>query len=202
MKKVLLSMLAVVAMFFAGEKAQAQQAMKIGVFDIDLMVQAMPGYGAVDSLVQVYNKDSLGAEYTIYQNEYHRLDSTFKADSTAGKPKAVLDYTANQRQQMAMNLVYWQQIAQQKSDSKRGEIAQPLYIQVVNAYKKILALKKYTLILKPQTYEAGFAIDNIFISVAKELKLPGLPQELLSLGNDPDAPAQQQAPPPTKPKTN
>jgi hypothetical protein len=47
-------------------------------------------------------------------------------------------------------------------------------------------------VLKPQTYEGGFAIDNIFIAVARELKLTELPQELLYLGNDPDPVKQPQ----------
>lgn len=184
MKKVFFSLLVVVAVLFAG-KAGAQ--VKVGVFDIDYMVQAMPGYARVDSLVQIYQRDSLGTEYQILNNEYHRLDSTWKADSAAGKPKAVLDYSNNQRQQVGMKLVYWQQYAQQKSNAKTGELAQPLYEQVVDAYKKVLATKKYNIILKPQTYEAGFPIDNLFVSVAKELKLTELPQELLVLGDDPDA---------------
>jgi hypothetical protein len=87
---------------------------------------------------------------------------------------------------MGLNLVYWQQIAQSKSNNKRGQYAQPLYQQVAGAYKKILGKKKYNIILKPQTYEAGFPIDNLFLSVARELKLGQLPQELLYLGDDPD----------------
>jgi Skp family chaperone for outer membrane proteins len=184
MKKVFFSLLVVVAVLF-GVKASAQ--VKVAVFDIDYMVQAMPGYARVDSLVQLYQRDSLGTEYQILNSEYHRLDSTRKADSAAGKPKAVQDYTNNQLQQVGYKLVYWQQYAQQKSQQKTGELAQPLYQQVVEAYKKVLATKKYTIILKPQTYEAGFPIDNLFVSVAKELNLTELPQELLVLGDNPDA---------------
>src|SRR4051794_9940861 len=184
MKKVFFSLLVVVAVLFAG-KANAQ--VKVGVFDIDVMVQAMPGYARVDSLVQLYQRDSLGTEYQILNNEYHRLDSTWKSDSAKGASKAVLDYSNNQRQQVAYKLVYWQQYAQTKSNQKTGQLAQPLYQQVVDAYKKVLANRKYTIILKPQTYEAGFPIDNLFVSVAKELKLTELPQELLVLGDDPDA---------------
>lgn len=184
MKKVFFSLLVVVAMLVAG-KAGAQ--MKIGVFDIDYMVQAMPGYAAVDSMVQIYQRDSLGTEYQILNNEYHRLDSTWKADSAAKKPQAVLDYSNTQRQQVGVKLVYWQQYSQQKTNAKTGQLAQPLYEQVVNAYKKVLATKKYGIILKPQTYEAGFPIENIFVSVAKELKLTQLPQELIVMGDDPDA---------------
>jgi len=200
-------MLVLSAVMFAGEDVKAQQ-FKVAVFDIDYMVQAMPGYASVDSLLQIYQQDSLATEYNIYQSEYQRLDSTFKADSATGKAKAILDYTAGKRQEMAMNLVYWQQIAQRKSETKRGQLAQPLYVQVAGAYQKVLEIKKYNLILKPQTYEFGFPIDNLFISVAKELKLTSLPQELLQLGNDPDAktpaPGTGTKPPATgaKPKTN
>ncbi len=190
MKKVLFSLFALTLLMLADKNMVAQQ-LKVGVFDMDVMVQAIPSYRQVDSLVQQYERDSLGAEYEVYQSEYQRLDSTYKADSiqvAAGKKsKTMLDYTAGERQKMAMNIVYWQQIAQNKSNNKRGQLAQPLYSMVANAYKKVLDRKKYTIVLKPNTYEMGFPIDNIFISVAKELKLPGLPQQLLYLGDDPDA---------------
>ena len=196
MKKVLLSVLVLTGLFFSTAVVQAQTTpMKVGVFDLDLMVQNMPGYRAVDSLVKQYEVDSLGAEYEIYQSEYHRLDSTYKSDSTRGVSKALLDYTFGQKQQMAFNLVYWQQIAQNKSDAKRGQLAQPMYEKVVVAYKKILDTKKYTLILKPQSYEMGTQLDNIFQLVAKELNVP-LPPEL---GGGQE---QQQTGAPGKPKTN
>ena len=198
MKKVLFSIFTFTTLFFSAQKVQAQTQLKIGVFDIDLMVQNMPGYKMVDSLVVIYNRDSLAAEYEIYQNEYHRLDSTFKADSAAGKSAASLDYTSNQRKQIGMNLVYWQQIAQQKSDNKRGMLAQPLYAEVAKAYQKVLAARKYTLVLKPNTYELGSQVENIFPYVARELKVQ-LPPELG--GGQPlpeDKPAVKSPP---KPKT-
>lgn len=184
------------------------QTLKIGVFDIDVMVQAMPGYREVDSLMQIYDRDTLGALRDYNQTEYMRLDSTYKADSTqvaAGKKsKAILDMVAADRNKAVVNILYWQQIAQNKSNEKRGALSQNLYTLVVNAYKKVLARKKYTLVLKPQTYEGGFAIDNIFIAVARELKLTELPQDLLYLGNDPDpvkqTPTQTQKPAAPKPK--
>ena len=190
MKKVFFSLLLVAAVVSVTNKANAQ--MKVGVFDLDYMVRAMPGFTTVDSLTQIYQRDSLGSEYQILTNEFHRLDSTFKADSTAKKSQAVLDYSANQRIQVYQKLVYWQQYAQQKSDAKTQLLAQPLYEKVVDAYKKVLARSKYAIILKPQTYEDGFPIDNIFISVAKELKMTQLPQELIYLGQDPDAGAAKQ----------
>ena len=205
MRTKLIAAIICAVVLFAGNQVNGQ-GVKVGVFDIDLMVQAMPGYRTVDSLVQIYERDSLGVEYEYYQNEYARLDSTYKIDSglvaQGKKAKALLDFTTEERRKMALNIVYWQQIAQNKSTEKRNILSQNLYNLVVNAYKTVLARKKYTLVLKPQTYEGGFKIDNIFIAVARELKLTELPQNLLYLGDDPDPVKQPatQKPPVTKPK--
>jgi Skp family chaperone for outer membrane proteins len=206
MKKVLSIVFGFALLMLLSVNARSQ-TMKVGVFDIDLMVQAMPGYQLVDSLMGIYNQDSLGALQEYYVTEYKRLDSTYKADSLSGatgkKPKNIVDMVAAERQKAMVNVIYWQQIAQNKSDAKRSELSKNLYNAVVDAYKKVLARKKYTLVLKPQTYEGGFKIDNIFIAVARELKLTQLPQNLLFLGDDPDPVKQQpqvQKPPVTKPK--
>ena len=186
----------------------SSQALKVGVFDVSIMVQAMPGYRAVDSLMQIYDRDTLGALRAYHESEYQRLDSTYKADSAlvaqGKKAKTILDMVTTEREKAIINIIYWQQIAQNHSNTKRASLSQGMYNLVVNAYKKVLARKKYTLVLKPDTYEAGFAIDNIFIAVARELKLTDLPETLLYLGNDPDPtpakPTQTQKPPATKPK--
>src|SRR5436190_10552368 len=123
MKKVLFSLFA--AILFLTAPGQTNAQFKVAVFDIDLMVQAMPGYHIVDSLMQVYETDSLGAEHEYYLTDYHRLDSTYKADSIlvvqGKKQKTQLDMVAADRQKMAINLVYWQQIGQNKSDTKRRQ---------------------------------------------------------------------------------
>jgi len=204
MKKNLFPIIATIVVLTTSTALPAQE-IKVGVFDIDLMVQAMPSYRQVDSLVQIYEKDSLAPEYEIYQSEYIRLDSTYKNDSVlvaeGKKSKKVLDYTGEQRQKMGLNIVYWQQLAQNKSNLKRNNLARPLYDQVAMAYKRVLDKKKYAIVLKPQTYEFGFHIENIFVSVAKELKLTGLPQEILALGEDPDMQAASPAIPQKKFKT-
>jgi len=206
MKKILSFAFSIAALLFLSVNARSQ-TLKVGVFDIDVMVQAMPAYHNVDSLMQIYDRDSLGSLREYYESEYKRLDSTYKADSaqmaTGKKSKAILDMVYADRQKAMINIIYWQQIAQNKSNEKRGVLSQGMYDQVVNAYKKVLARKKYTLVLKPQTYEGGFKIDNIFIAVARELKLTELPQNLLYLGDDPDpTPVKPttQKPPVTKPK--
>lgn len=205
MKKIILFAFSFIVLLLLSVTAKSQ-TFKIGVFDVDLMVQAMPGYRNVDSLMQIFDRDSLGALRDYYELEYKRLDSTYKIDSaqvaTGKKSKAILDMVYADRQKAMINILYWQQIAQNRSNEKRSALSQDLYNLVVNAYKKVLARKKYTLVLKPQTYEGGFKIDNIFIAVARELKLTELPQNLLFLGDDPDPVKQPatQKPPVTKPK--
>lgn len=206
MKKSLFFVFGLSVLLLLSGRGEAQTAFKVGVFDIDIMVQAMPSYRVVDSLMDIYNRDTLGALRDYNESEYSRLDSTYKSDSAlvaqGKKNKAVLDLVVNDRQKAMINVLYWQQIAQNRSDEKRAGLSQTLYQQVSDAYKKVLTRKKYTLVLKPNTYEVGFAIDNIFIAVARELKLTELPQQLLYLGNDPDPkPATTKPAAPAKPKT-
>lgn len=180
MKKVLMAAFCITALCFAFITVNAQTAapIKIGVFDIDIMVQALPEYRGIDSMTQIYERDTLGGEYQVYQSEYQRLDSTLKADTAKGNvPKTVMDYNNQQKQQLTMNLVYWQQIAQNKSDQYRGRLLAPSYQKILAAYKKVLAAKKYALILKPSAYEVGSTVENMFPLVAKEMNItlpPGL----------------------------
>lgn len=206
MKKTTLLVFSFVFILLINNSANSQ-TLKVGVFDLDVMVQAMPAYRAVDSVMALYDRDTLEALRVYNESEFKRLDSVYKADSAGvangQKPKAVYDIIVADRQKAIINVLYWQQIAQNKSNEKRSILSQHLYKQASDAYKKVLTRKKYTLILKPNTYEVGFPIDNVFIAVARELKLNELPQELIYLGNDPDPakPAATQKPPATKPKT-
>lgn len=193
MKKVLMAAVCVTALCFGLNKANAQtgaaSAIKVGVFDLDIMVQVLPEYRVADSLTQVYNRDSLNEEYQVYQSEYQRLDSTLKADTAKGNvPKTVMDYNNQQKQQMMMQLVYWQQISQQKLSEYQRRLLAPSYQKVLVAYKKVLATKKYDLILKPEAYEVGSKVENMFPFVAKEMGVtlpPGLTMDPNQALNDP-----------------
>jgi Skp family chaperone for outer membrane proteins len=188
MKKVLFVMLAFAGSFTAADTASAQ-AGKIGVFDLDMAVQYMPGYRRVDSLLGIYQQDSLRSEYDFAVREYNRLDSNYRADSAAKKPATVLNYQKDQRTQVATTIVYWQQIAQQKSEQRRAELAGPLFEQVVGAYQRVLQANNYLVVLKPGAFELGSKVENVFEKVFRELKLP-VPENLRT----PTAQDQQTAP--------
>lgn len=154
---------------------------KVGVFDIDIMVQVMPAYrSSVDSMLQVYAKDSLAQEYDFYQQEYARADSIYKTDSVLNKPKSILDIKDRQRQELAFDIINFQQIAEQRIAIKRAWLARPLYDKVMAAYKRVMETQQYNLILKPDSYEMFSHVDNVFVRVARELNV-GLPKELSDL---------------------
>ena len=201
MKKVVFGLLVIVGSFFTANSVNAQT--KIGVFDIDLMVRAMPQYRALDSMVQLYERDSLRMEYDYALAEYNRLDSTYKIDSAAKKPASVLNYIKDQRTQFATQIIYWQQISQQKVEGKRQMLASPLYQRIVPAYEKVLAANNYMIVLKPEAIEfmGSRKVENIFEKVAKELKIQ-LPDELRSTPEEPTPGAKPAAtkPPVTTPK--
>jgi len=199
MKKVFFSLLTMAAICFAANTAQAQ--VKVGIFDLDAMVSAMPAYRVVDSLLTIYQRDSIGGEYAYYVSEYQRLDSTLKFIDTPGVKTGKITATKmeldnKQKQQLLSTLLNWRDIAQQKINYKKAILSQNLYNQVGASYEKILKAKGYNIVFKPGVVEYGPRYDNLFISVAKDLKLTELPQELLIQGVDPDAPAQGQQPAP------
>ena len=202
MKKILFVVLAFATLLLFGNKVNAQGTPKIGVFDIDIMVQAMPGYRAVDSMLNIYEQDSLRGEYEFAVKEYNRLDSTYKSDSAAKKSASVLNYQKDQRSQIATTIIYWQQISQQKTEQKRQQLAGFLYEKVLTAYSKVLNANSYMVVLKPGAFEMGSKVDNVFEKVAKELNVT-LPDQLRSQGPAPEqesAPAQGK-PTPSKPGT-
>lgn len=206
MKKVLFVVLAITGSFIAANNANAQAGAKVGVFDIDIAVTNMPGYRTVDSLLAIYQRDSLGSEYDFAIKEFNRLDSNYKADSAAKKSATVLNYQKEQRFQVYQTLVNFQQIAQQKAEQKRQQLAAPLYEKLFRAYEKVLLSNNYLVVLKPTAYEWGSKVENVFEKVFRELKIP-VPEQLRSPGTAQEQqPAAQQTTPPartggTKPAT-
>ena len=198
MKKVLFVMLAFAGSFIAADNVNGQAGAKIGVFDIDIAVSNMPGYRRVDSLLAIYQQDSLRGDYDFAVKEYNRLDSNYKADSAAKKSSSVLNYLKEQRSQVAGTIVNFQQLAQQRVEQKRQELAGPLTEKVLGAYQKVLLANNYLVVLKPGAYELGSKVDNVFEKVFRELKIP-VPDQLRTQGQGQEQqPARQSTAPPMR----
>src|SRR5687768_163946 len=147
--------------FFFNALFSTNAQYKVGVFDIDLMVQLLPEYGSlVDSALEIYNKDSLSQEYDFYQKEYLKSDSAYRVDSALKKSKAILEFKKSQREQLAYTLINYNKVAEYKIGQRRAFLAKPLYEKVFSAYKKVQLTRKYDLVLKPGSYEVLSTVDN------------------------------------------
>lgn len=174
MKKALLGLIAIVGMTFMAISANAQASFKIGVFDAEGMIQYLPEYRNVDSLLQIYQRDSIGGQRDFIESEYHRLDSTYKADSVAKKPAARVQALKDQRDQIVYQLMNWQQIAQRASQGKYVQLAQPLYQKVTKALQSVATAQHVALVIKPDAIEPAFTpnasyVVDLSIPVAKAL---------------------------------
>ncbi|QES90756.1 OmpH family outer membrane protein [Rhizosphaericola mali] len=178
MKKVLVGIIALFAftMVALQSNAQTTPALKIGIFNSEEMMQNLPEYRTVDSLLQIYQRDSIGGQYEVLQSEYVRLDSTLKADTIAKRPKAIMDHNNEAKQQIASQLMNWQSISQQASQAKYVQLARPLFAKVQKSLDKVCAAQHINLVLKSDALDMGFnpvaPVVNLFLLVAKDLGLP------------------------------
>lgn len=178
MKKVLVGIIALFAFTMIALQSNAQTAsFKVGIFDSEEMMRALPEFRGVDSLLQIYQRDSIGGQYEVLQSEYARLDSTLKADSIAKKPKAIMDHNNEQKQQIVTTLMQWQNVSQQASQAKYVQLARPLFAKVQKSLDKVCLAQHIALVIKPDALDMGFnptnpSVVNLFSLVGKDLGLP------------------------------
>jgi len=182
--KTTLLLISIFAASFCYAQSPYAKQNKIAVFDIDLMVQTLPEYAVVDSLVKIYEQDTLNPEYELLQNQYKQIEAYYLRDINIDyadiKP---IDSIGLRRTELAMKLIYWQSYAHQKDSIKKRTLADPLYQRVRTAFCKVISNKNYDVILKPNAIEFANNIDNLFIEVAKELGLSSLPIEFMQIGD-------------------
>lgn len=175
MKKLLAIATFIVALLFAENNKVAAQN-KMGYFDLDYVVSLMPGIGKVDTLLQSFERDSLGADFQFNLSEYKRLDSSYHADS-ATKPKRVLEQMTAQRDQLGYMLQNWQQYSQQATQAKQQELTQPYLQKAVAAFQAVVNEGKYTYVFKRDALWQAPPADNLIIPVLKRLNIK-VPDEL------------------------
>lgn len=185
MKKVIFSLLAILALGFVTDTAEAQtaQPLKVGIFDPGVIVQRLPEFKNVQAKVKEFQTDSLAPKRDELEFQYNRLDSTYKADSLAKKPQSVLDYSSKEKQKFYWQLLNWQSIVENATRQKYGQLAQPLYEKVDKAMQDIIKAQKITLVISPNEviYFDDKTVINLFEPVAKTLGI--------DLNAQPQAPA-------------
>ncbi|MES2331564.1 MAG: OmpH family outer membrane protein [Bacteroidota bacterium] len=179
MKKLLFVCVAVAASLLFTNTTRAQ-ALKIGYFDEQQILPLFPGIGKVDTLMSIYQSDSLGVEYNYTYSSYMRQDSAFKKDSIGLAPKA-REMAMKELNTLKGKLINWQQYAQQAGEYKLESLLYPYKQRIYNALQEIIKEQKYTYVLNAQALALQYAqpplLDNLSIRVAMKLKLP-LPKEV------------------------
>jgi Skp family chaperone for outer membrane proteins len=178
MKKLFFVWMATSAILFTAGTASAQQPVKIGYFDEQLVLGLMPGIDKVSQQIESFQQDSLKDEYDYTYKQFMREDSIFKKDSATMPPKA-RDMAMSDLNKYRQKLVYWQQYSQEAVGQKQEQLLQPYRVKILAALNEVIAEQKYTLVLKNDAlspYVNPPLLDNLAVRVAIKLKLT-LPKE-------------------------
>jgi outer membrane protein len=177
MKKVLMAAAAILFFVAAGTHTASAQN-KFGFFDLEGVLSIMPGVEKVDTLLQVFERDSLNPEYQFELSELQRMDSTLKADS-AKMPARLYQQRQQEQAQRYFKLQNWQQYSQQAMQAKQQELLGPYYQKILEAFRQVKEEGKYTYIFKAESLYDAPPGDNLVPLVAKKLgiKLPGAPEQ-------------------------
>lgn len=193
MKKVLVVAIAMLGLIVTGTQTAMAQATpnKFGYFDLEYVMSVMPGIERVDSLMQVFERDSLNVEYQFELAELNRMDSTLKADS-AKMPARLYQQRQQEQIQRYYKLQNWQQYSQQVMQSKQQELMAPFLNKVLEAFQTVINENKYTYVFKRESLWQAPPADNLIPLVAKKLNIK-LPAEA-NAPEDKPAPAKPAAP--------
>ncbi len=145
------------------------QTTKIGYIRLDDMVSFMPEVEKIDSLLKIYQADSLAEEYKSLVDLYQFKDSTYR-DTVRTKP-AVRKQLEEELPGLLYQLQNWQAISQQKIESKQGELLQPVYKKVYDAIKVVAKEKGYTHVYNKDVFLVAPEADDLLAAVAAKLKV-------------------------------
>jgi len=145
------------------------QTPKIGYIRIDDMVSFMPEVEKIDSLLKIYQSDSLAEEYKSLVDLYQFKDSTYR-DTIRTKP-AVRKQLEEELPSLLYQLQNWQAISQQKIENKQGELLQPVYKKVYDAIKVVAKEKGYTHVYNKDVFLVAPEGDDLLAAVAAKLKV-------------------------------
>jgi outer membrane protein len=172
MKKVFLVIAIAGGFLLANNSVQAQT--KIGYFSLDQMVQLLPEYSKVDSLLERFRVDTLGAMYEEKYKELVYKDSILTKTDTSKMPKSVLNQIKQEVQMLTFQIGNWQSLSQQEFERKQNELFAPLYTKVHNALKAVSKEKGYNYVLDKSIFLVAPDGDDLLPFVATKLgvKLP------------------------------
>jgi outer membrane protein len=165
MKKITAIIVLAVTLFTGSVQAQN----KTGYIRVDDMVYLMPDIKKIDTLLTIYQNDSLPRTYTYLLTQYQRYDSI--ANDSINQPLVVRQGASKQRADFLEDLQNWQSSAQQMFEAKQNSLLQPVYEKVMTAINDVAKEKGYTYIYNREALLVAPPGDDILQHVADKLKV-------------------------------
>lgn len=174
MKKLKVLAVAVV-LLIAGSGANAQT--KIGYIDAETILYLMPEVAKIDSIIQIYQRDTVGKEYMSLLQTYQYKDSIFR-DTVHPAPPAVKEQIGKELGQLTQTLQNWQQIATEAVQNKQSQLLAPVMQKIQTAINAVAKEKGYTYVVARESMIVAPDADNLLQPVAKKLNVTVPPQLL------------------------
>lgn len=134
--------LSAIALFCVGFVAQAQQDIKIGYTNVELLMDLMPEMEQIGADIQDYqtqlqtNIQTKAAEFERKVQAYQQAAQTMTEDARAAKE--------NELRQLQQELQKYEQDAQVSYQRKLQELLEPVQQKVFNAINAVAAENNYT----------------------------------------------------------
>ena len=136
----------------------------------------MPGTAKIDSLLEIYQRDTIQPEYTSLVETYQFKDSIYR-DSVSGKtPASVRQQIAKELPGLIYQIQNWQQISQQALEAKQNQLLAPIYKEVYDAIKLVAKEKGYSHVFNREAFIVAPDADDLIVAVAAKLKVTVPPQ--------------------------
>lgn len=146
-----------------------QAQTKFGYIRVDEMVSYMPELKKIDTLLAMYQNDSLPRTYNYLLSQYKYYDSI--ASDSVKQTAVVRQQAANQRNDFLGELQNWQSTAQSLIEAKQNALLQPVYDKVLKAIDDVSKEKGYNYVLNREALLVGPPADNLITMVAEKLKV-------------------------------
>jgi outer membrane protein len=176
MMKKLKVLVVALSLILAGNVSMAQT--KIGYIDAETVLYLMPEVAKIDSLVQLYQRDTVGKEYMSLMQQYQYKDSIYRGDTANKLPPAVKEQYGKDIAQLTQTLQSWQQIAQEAIQGKQSQLLAPVMKKIQDAIQAVAKEKGYTYVVSREAVIVAPETDNLLQAVAKKLNVTVPPQLL------------------------
>jgi hypothetical protein len=172
MRRILFVCVAIMASALFTNKAQAQ--VKLGYFDEDKLLPFMPGIKKVDTLLALYQRDTLSVQYDTTYTAYKNFDSAYRKDSALliGDKRLAAETRLNRYKGQ---ILYWNEYEKQRLRYKEAQLMFPYKRALSDALMAVLAENGYTLavhVSQLSKYATPPLLDNLTIRVAMKLNIP------------------------------